>query len=347
MLSNLKHFIIALIFALVIGALTLVIVQAQSSTPVSPTPTPSSPTLNTLSSATCKSCHQDIYNDWLNGPHGQAMNDPVFTTEWQAEGKPGACLVCHSTGYDPVTQTMISGVDCTACHNPMPIDHPKQPAPIDNTPALCAKCHSDPRFSTSEWTMSAHYQAGMSCTVCHDPHRAALKVMPGAPSNDDGSALCENCHKDAMQNFPLSEHAKAGVTCVDCHLGIGNINATNPTPTSTDLMSVHKAPDHSFTPTLDTCEKCHATQMHSPGDAVAAAAFKVEQLGGTATPEPTDVVTPVPSVTNSPTPVNPLGFAVVFGMLGLAGGMVLAPWLDKVYQRFIEKDTKKDGGKND
>jgi hypothetical protein len=48
-------------------------------------------------------------------------------------------------------------------------------------------------------------------------------------------------------------------------------------------------------------------------------------------------------VSSSPAPVNPLGFAVVFGMLGLAGGMVLAPWLDKAYKRFIEKD----GGKND
>ena len=28
----------------------------------------------------------------------------------------------------------------------------------------------------------------------------------------------------------------------------------------------------------------------------------------------------------------------VFGMIGLAGGMVLAPWLDKTYKRFIEKD---------
>ena len=336
MLTTIKRFLISLIFALVIGSLTLIIAQAQAPTPEQPTPA-------VPSSQNCKSCHADIYASWQNGPHGQAMNDPIFTSAWESQGRPGACLVCHSTGYDPVTQTMTNGVDCTACHNPMPIDHPKQPAPVDSTPALCGKCHSDPRFSTGDWTMSAHYQRGMSCTTCHDSHKAALKTMPGATASDDGSALCQNCHKDAMQNFPLSAHAKSGVTCVDCHLGIGNVlnNSTN----STDFATAHKAPDHSFKPTLDTCEKCHATQMHSPGDAVAAAAFKVEEAGGTSTPEPTAVVTPVPPITNAPAPVNPLGFAIVFGMLGLAGGMVLAPWLDKAYQRFIEKD--RDGGKND
>src|ERR1700690_4581563 len=156
MIQKLKRFTIASIFALVIGALTLVIAQAQTATPISPTPAaPSS-----SSAENCKSCHADIYAEWQSGPHGQAMSDPVFTSAWESQGKPGACLVCHSTGYDPVSQTMTNGVDGTACHNPMPIDEPKQPAPIDDTPALCGKCHSDPRFSTGDWTMSAHYQRG-------------------------------------------------------------------------------------------------------------------------------------------------------------------------------------------
>jgi predicted CXXCH cytochrome family protein len=328
---TLRHFLTALAFAFVTAALTLVIAQAQTATPISPSGT-------TSSSENCANCHKDIYDSWQVGPHGQAMSDPVFNTAWESQGKPGACLVCHSTGYDPVTQSMTSSVTCTACHNPMSIDHPKQPAPVDSTPALCGKCHSDPRFSTGDWMMSAHYQRGMSCTTCHDPHKASFKLMPNAPADDDGSALCANCHKDAMQNFPLSAHAKAGVTCVDCHLGLGNPNSTT---TTTDFAAAHKAPDHSFTPTLDTCTKCHSTQMHGTGDAVAAAAFKTEQLGGTPTPEPTVVVTPVPQVTSTPTPVNPLGFAIVFGMLGLAGGMVLAPWLDRAYKRFIEKDGDK------
>ncbi|MFL7870182.1 MAG: hypothetical protein AB8I58_15240, partial [Anaerolineales bacterium] len=90
-----------------------------------------------------------------------------------------------------------------------------------------------------------------------------------------------------------------------------------------------------------TCNQCHSMQMHAPGEAVAAAAIKIEQAGGTATPEPTPAVTPVEPVTNQPVPVSPIGFAAIAGLLGLAGGMVLAPWLERAYRHYIKE------GKND
>ena len=135
-----------------------------------------------------------------------------------------------------------------------------------------------------------------------------MKAVAGTTfiSNTDASALCENCHKDAMQNFPTSKHAAAGVTCVNCHLGF-NVGAQN--AAAADFATNHKAPDHSFLPSLDTCNKCHADQMHAPGQAVAAAAIKVVEAGGTPTPEPSPVVSPVPPVTNEPAPVGPFGFA--------------------------------------
>jgi hypothetical protein len=34
-----------------------------------------------------------------------------------------------------------------------------------------------------------------------------------------------------------------------------------------------------------------------------------------------------------PKPVSPFGFAVLAGMIGLAVGMVLSPWLEKIYRR--------------
>jgi MinD superfamily P-loop ATPase len=82
---------------------------------------------------------------------------------------------------------------------------------------------------------------------------------------------------------------------------------------------IHKAPDHSFVATVSTCNQCHSKQMHAPGEAVAAAAIKIEEAGGTATPEPTPAVTPIEPVTNQPVPVSPVGFAAIAGMIGLAG----------------------------
>ena len=38
-------------------------------------------------------------------------------------------------------------------------------------------------------------------------------------------------------------------------------------------------------------------------------------------------------VTTEPQPVSPFGFAIVAGLIGLAVGMVLAPWLEKMYKK--------------
>jgi hypothetical protein len=164
-----------------------------------------------------------------------------------------------------------------------------------------------------------------------------MKTVAGATSaSTDASALCENCHKDAMKNFPTSTHAQAGVTCVNCHLGF-NVGK----PNATDFVTAHMAPNHSFMPTLSTCTACHANQMHAPGLAVAAAAIKAEEAGGTPTPNPTPVATPIPLVTDQAAPVSPAGFSGIAGLLGLAGGMVLQPWLEKVYRRFNGKKGTK------
>jgi len=321
-----ERLIIALIFALLAAGITLFAVRAQTTEPTSG-----------ISNSNCMACHSDIATEWQSGSHGQSLSDPIFAETWQTQGQPGACLVCHATGYDPATgERQAEGVVCTACHSPIPANHPKENMPIDKTPDLCGRCHSDPRFITENWMLSAHYKRDMTCSVCHDPHGAGMKsVTDAAAASPDASDLCANCHKDAMQNFPTSKHAEAGVTCVNCHLGF-NVGKAD----VTDFVASHKAPDHSFIPTLDTCNKCHASQMHAPGAAMAAAAIAVEESGGTPTPSPTPVATPIPLVSNQPVPVSPFGFAGLAGLLGLVGGMVLSPWLEKLYRNFNGKEER-------
>ena len=339
-----ERFGIALILALFFAGATLLIAQAQGTSAALSAPGADEATPTTTPTAlapsptgrpsNCVTCHKDTDTSWQAGPHGQARTSSTFQKEWQAQGQPGACLVCHTTGYDPATgKWKEDGVACEACHSPVPNNHPMDKMPIDASPNLCGKCHGDPSFGATNWQASTHYQRGMTCTVCHDPHSAGMKTAPGvtvAPA--DASDLCINCHKDAMKNFPTSKHAQAGVTCVNCHLGF---NAKDKT-----FETAHKAPDHDFLPSLDTCNQCHADQMHAPGGALAAAAIKVEQLGGTPTPNPTPVATAIPPVSSDPAPVSPLGFAGIAGLLGLAGGMVLAPWLERAYRHYIEGRQK-------
>jgi predicted CXXCH cytochrome family protein len=228
------------------------------------------------------------------------------------------------TGYDPATATWkADGVTCEACHV-TPTEHPKEPSTVDRSPDLCGRCHSDTRFGWHDWQGSTHYQRGMDCAVCHDPHSAALKQIPGPrteASPKDASELCINCHKEVSMEFPYSQHHEQGVSCVQCH--VEHLENQDREP--------HSMPDHSFQASLQTCNTCHSSQMHS---ATSEASVPTE---GTTPPEDAESAStgaPAPtSVTNEPSPVSPVGYAGLAGLVGLAAGMVLAPWLERFYHR--------------
>jgi predicted CXXCH cytochrome family protein len=312
-----RRFAIALMIALIVGAVALFASESnvQASTPAQ-------------EPLDCKACHAAVQTTWETGMHGDALSDEIFQKEWQAQGQPGACLVCHTTGYDPTTgMYKAEGVSCESCHSPIPQNHPTDNMPVSETTDLCGSCHSDTRFGWEGWKISTHYQRNMTCTVCHDPHSAGFKTV-GDAETADPSALCQNCHKDYMADFPETKHAAAGVNCIDCHLGNNEKSGT--------FQDAHTLSDHSFTPNLETCNKCHATQMHAPGQsATLIGVAPVEEEPVVVEAHPTEVaqIEKTPE-TKSPLPVSPIGFAGLAGLLGLAGGMVIAPWLERAYRHW-------------
>jgi predicted CXXCH cytochrome family protein len=194
--------------------------------------------------------------------------------------------------------------------------------PIQDPSELCGQCHSEARFGWQEWQSSTHYQRNMTCTICHDPHTAALKVVEGQ-GEEGASALCINCHRQYSMNFSYSIHEQAGINCIDCHLRHYGESGDR---------DVHTMPDHSFTANLDSCNTCHASQMHTASDSTVT---DLETIALTTT-EPTGNG----QVSDQPSPLSPYGYAGLAGLLGLAGGMILSPWLDKAYRR-ITKDGRK------
>lgn len=315
MFPRFGRLLIALMFALLAAGVTLMVVEAQEGN--------NPPVQN---SDDCAVCHTEFEMTWRNGPHGQAGTDPVFLADWEKQGKPGACLVCHTTGYDPANATWESdNVTCQACHTDTDGEHPKTPMSVNRSPDLCGRCHSDTRFGWQNWQGSTHYQRGMNCTTCHDPHSASLKISTDGTGNASEivSQLCINCHQEASMNFPYTVHNKAGVSCVDCHLE----------HLETKDRVAHTIPDHSFEASLQTCNTCHVNQMHA--DAPASAS-------GEATPS-APVAEPTP-VTQEPTPVSPLGYAGLASLMGLAAGMVLAPWLERFYHRVAKHGEEDKNG---
>jgi predicted CXXCH cytochrome family protein len=315
----LKRFSIAILFALLVTAATYMIAQAGTE-PAKASPQQQQPN-------TCLGCHPKFNEALMGGAHGHATSDPLFDQMWTDQGKPGACLVCHVTGYDPALGTWkTDGVSCEACHTDVPADHDTDPVTnpvsVDRTSDLCGRCHSGDRFNLLEWQTSTHFQRDMTCTVCHDPHSATLKTVQGQEETGP-SALCINCHSEVSMNFPYTKHNQAGVSCVDCHLR----------HFETGVNDIHALPDHSFTASIATCSSCHADQMHAQPTA-----DTTTQVAPTMQVE----ITPTPGdVAGIPSPVSPLGFAGLAGLIGLAGGMVLQPWLERLYRKMNKKDIKK------
>jgi predicted CXXCH cytochrome family protein len=255
----------------------------------------------------CLTCHPAFQEAWESGAHGQAATSSEFRDAWEEQGRPGDCLACHATSYDAETGEFTSeGITCEGCHAPIPANHPTDPMPADRSSKMCGNCHAETLF---EWQVSGHRQSDLDCIVCHDPHDNTLKA-------ENSGKLCASCHRDRASNFAHSEHSQQGLACADCHLSElpdGGIEG-------------HARKDHSFFVSLSTCNACHAYQMHDP----------VAVHPDNPTPEPpVDSMASVEtlSVVAEPQPVSPAGFATLSGLIGLALGVVLAPWLDRWHRR--------------
>lgn len=251
--------------------------------------------------ADCANCHSEIVQAWGSGFHSQALNDPVFQSSWEEQGKPGECLDCHVTGYDEMTGTwQEDGITCIACHPSISDSHPQEPIDVNHSPDLCGDCHKDVYF---EWQASTHGQKGLGCTNCHDPHGNQLKM-------GTASTLCSTCHRSLSQSYSHSQHNLQGLMCTDCHMaGIGD-------------NGVHLHKDHSFFVGLETCNACHTNQLHNP-TLYQPQAFNVNPVDAMASVE--DV-----QVSGIPQPANSASFALLAGLVGIGIGVALAPWLEKL-----------------
>jgi predicted CXXCH cytochrome family protein len=261
----------------------------------------------------CQSCHPAFHEAWKDGAHGKAVSE-TFLQAWEAQGKSGDCLVCHTTGYDPVTGEFASeGITCESCHNPIAKNHPTEPMPADRSSRMCGNCHAETYF---EWQVSKHRDSELDCIVCHDPHGNSLKA-------EDSGALCASCHRERASNYTHSQHSQQGLTCTDCHLA----------KMADGGIQGHARQDHSFFVSLNTCNSCHAYQMHDP--------VAVHPDNPEPTPAP-DAMTSIEtaSVVGEPDPVSPMGFATLAGLIGMAFGIVLAPWLERWYRRIDPLDKR-------
>ena len=181
---------------------------------------------------------------WIETPGSEEDRDPLG--DWDSPRAMRECVGCHATavvwnGPAPDVRGSEWGVRCERCHGPGEshaastdaslIFNPGRVPPAEQV-RFCGQCHRTPtdfeplqvlqrdraltRHAAGSLMMSACFRTPspertISCTDCHDPHRAEGSVA------ERSRTVCRECHQDpaALHDY---ERVTAASDCLACHL---------------------------------------------------------------------------------------------------------------------------------
>lgn len=192
----------------------------------------------------CEACHGpgQRHEEWAMNPVAQrdetgskglvVQFDERAGVTWSTiSGKPSrsimrssskeidTCARCHSR-RSQLSSDFVPGAPLTQTHAPQLLNE--------------ALYHPDGKikdevFEYGSFLQSKMFQQGVTCSDCHEPHSANLRVA--------GNGLCLQCHAVATYEAPTHHFHKAGsegTSCVGCHMPGKN------------YMGVDYRHDHSF-----------------------------------------------------------------------------------------------------
>ncbi len=202
---------------------------------------------------TCQNCHATQVATWSSSKHASGNVN---------------CLVCHKLG---------SGEG----------QHPQIKYTIEDEATTCQVCHTEVAGENiaGQLALSKHGQVGLKCTTCHEPHSQGPVLSPGS------KIVCENCHKEQMQDMVGSTHAAAGLNCINCHMGTSR--------------------SHTLVVAGSTCGDCHQN-LHK-ANRIVSSGIKIEPL---ATPMDVSAIGIEPTETPVPTPAGGIHLPSVLLLLG-------------------------------
>lgn len=211
----------------------------------------------------CQECHFERYNSVLDSVHQTALASGNFNaaictdchnphTQTRITDKdtgeilpeahlfiPETCARCHSAIYESYKQTVHGAAlteegnldvpTCIDCHGVHNIQDPTTTQFRNETPLLCARCHTDPAIM-DKYDISTNvldtYVADFHgttvtlfektdpdlptnkpvCTDCHGIHdiQAVDDPQAGIAIKENLLVKCQHCHPDATANFPDS-----------------------------------------------------------------------------------------------------------------------------------------------
>lgn len=206
-----------------------------------------------VGAATCLACHADTHANWTETAHATALE----SLEAIGQGENGACLGCHTVGFDDggfVSRAVtpdLAGVQCENCHG-AGADHAAAPGDLTLRPAIdlsssvCGACHTDAHHPTfDEWQLSKHAVA-----------------LDGLRANAFAQDQCLECHSADFRyaieqqeageavEVPTLATAALSIECATCHTPHGGVPQ-----------------DHQLRlPIANLCGECHTQEEAILGD---------------------------------------------------------------------------------
>ncbi|MBN2304143.1 MAG: hypothetical protein JXQ72_06695, partial [Anaerolineae bacterium] len=204
--------------------------------------------------------------------HGPGENHPVDVGAIVARPDAQACGQCHIQGQDPSGEHGYP----VGYQPGLPLDETVfVPAPLDDESVWWPDGHAKTYNQYSEWLVSGHAEAGISCAFCHDSHPAAAGDPGSAPDGeiamtpDDTYGQCVLCHGGRGQKLyeglaivenvvpvPSSHFSQPdGPRCVTCHM-----------PGTALIGEFGRGSSHTMAPAMpgaaadmqpDSCMGCH------------------------------------------------------------------------------------------
>ena len=216
----------------------------------------------------CEACHGpgSLHREWAQAlAAGKPLDVPGKGLAVELDERKGVRWMVDEESGQP-RRSVVNGKRteievCAPCHSRrshLTDDwHPGEPFLDGYRPVLLEEklYHADGQVLDEDYVwgsflQSKMYQAGVSCSDCHDPHRAALRLP--------GEQVCYQCHSKnryASRRHHFHDEDKAGASCIECHMP------------ATTFMGVDRRHDHGFRiprPDLtlsvgvpNACNRCH------------------------------------------------------------------------------------------
>lgn len=174
-------------------------------------------------SSYCETCHAFKFDFKTKEEFFKALGNPKELQK-HTISRGIACEECHGAGGHLIgAESNGFQTNCERCHQrsnfvESDMKLPSAEGKIEKgfnvkTKSSCPSCGTE----GSQLMMSKHYEKGMRCVTCHDPHEVTSNDWKSYYTKPAIRKTCQECHQvQAEVVAETSTHQK--MDCVDCHM---------------------------------------------------------------------------------------------------------------------------------